>query len=455
MSSNLDQSAVRLRCGLLLAGTVTATLLPAVLFQQQSRMFLLKLGLAALLSVLPGWLFLQFIRFRGRSLYDEYVLNLFRLRIDELCNLPAPPQHTSYHKVWERAHGELGTATKDNLYRQKFEAIYGRRCVSTAKLLDDQGRRDRTESFSPVLVATILLCLGWALFVQPDLFHAFQVVQERLAPSRQSIPYEPIQFGFLGAYWFILQDLIRRYFRDDLKTGAYISASARIVLVTATVFTVSLVPVGSVQQQKVLAFVIGVFPQLGIQVLKALVAKPFGRLIPAVSTEHPLSDLGGLTVWDEARLLEEGIEDMQNLVNANLVDLLLRSRVPVNRLVDWIDQACLYLRVPKVKEVDGVELRPRAELRELGIRTATGLERAWHALGGDEAFQRCLAGALGVPVQDATSTVRSILTTFGGEVLLFHVREFRRHAWLHDGARSSLDGKGPGPAPVPSGASLN
>ena len=158
----------------------------------------------------------------------------------------------------------------------------------------------------------MLLCLGWALVVQPDLFRAFQVVQERLPlPSRQLVPYEPIQFGFLGAYWFILQDLIRRYFRDDLKTGAYISAAARIVLVTVTVTTVSLIPLGSIQQQKVLAFLIGVFPQLGIQVLKAAVTKPFGRLIPTIKTEHPLSDLGGLTIWDEARLLEEGIEDIQ------------------------------------------------------------------------------------------------------------------------------------------------
>ena len=60
-----------------------------------------------------------------------------------------------------------------------------------------------------------------------------------------------------------------------------------------------------------------------------------------------LSDLDGLTVWDQARLLEEGIEDMHALATANLVDLLLGTRVPVNTLVDWVDQALLYLCVPK------------------------------------------------------------------------------------------------------------
>ena len=40
--------------------------------------------------------------------------------------------------------------------------------------------------------------------------------------------------------------------------------------------------------------------------------------------------------------MEEGIEDMQNLATANLVDVILHTRVPVGRLVDWADQAKLY-----------------------------------------------------------------------------------------------------------------
>jgi hypothetical protein len=309
---------VQLRQALLLGTTVVAALLPTVVLQQPSRIFLLKVALAALLAMLPGWLYLQFIRFRGRSLYDEYVLNLFRLRIDDYRNLPAPPQHTNYHAVWDEAHRQLNTDTKDNLYRYKFEAIYGRRAVSTAGLIYDQpSRRDRTETFSTVLVATILLSLGWALVAQPELLRGFNFFSSRLPLSgRPVLPYEPIQFAFIGAYWFIMQGLIRRYFRDDLKTGAYISAAARLVLVTIIVTIVSPVPLGSPAQQKVLAFLIGVFPQLGFQVLKAAVFKPFARLIPTIKTDYSLSDLVGLSIWEEARLLEEGIEDMQTLVNA-------------------------------------------------------------------------------------------------------------------------------------------
>jgi hypothetical protein len=446
--------SVRVRHALLLAVTVATALLPTILFQQPSRIFLLKLGLAVLLSILPGWLYLQFIRFRGRSLYDEYVLNLFRLRIDEYCNLPAPPQHTSYHGVWRTAHEQLGTDTRDNLYRHKFEAIYGKRAVSTSSLIYDQlSQRDQTETFSPVLMATMLLSIGWVLVAQPELLRGFDLLHSQLPFSgKPQLPYELIQFGFIGAYWFILQDLIRRYFRDDLKTSAYISASARIVLVTVLVTTVSLVPFGTPAQQKVLAFAIGVFPQLGLQVLKAAVVKPFGRLIPTVKTDHPLSDLSGLSIWDEARLLEEGIEDMQNLVSGNIVDLLLRSRVPVNRLVDWLDQAYLYMRVPKRLSGPRSEHTPRVALRELGIRTATDLERVWSAVGDDAAFQRRVSHALGVPAKDGPAVVRSILAAFQNEVNLFHVREFRAHTWLRESGRPDHNGKGAG---LPAGASLN
>ena len=84
----------------LLLATVAAALLPAVLFQPHSRIFLLKVAAIALFASMPGLLYVQFIRFKGQSLYDEFVINLFRLRIDRYCNLPAPPKHTSYYTQW-------------------------------------------------------------------------------------------------------------------------------------------------------------------------------------------------------------------------------------------------------------------------------------------------------------------------------------------------------------------
>lgn len=420
----------RLFLSSLLILTVLAVLVPTISFGPTSRVFLLKLGVAGILSLLPGWLYLQFIRNKGQSLYDEYVINLFRLHIDEYRNLPAPPQHTSYHKLWKEEHDQLGTKTKDNLYRKKFESVYGRSSVSTLGLITDRSTvRDRTETFGPVLLATALLCLGWVLVLQPELLHRFDLFSGIRASSRQpQFPSDALQFGFLGAYSFILQDLIRRYFRDDLKTGAYISAVVRVVFVSLVVTVVDLLwPTEAGNQELIFAFFIGFFPQVGLQALQAALAKPLGKLIPSMRSEYPLSDLDGLNVWYEARLAEEGIDDMQNLASANLVDLILRTRAPIARLVDWLDQAFLYLYLPQGKNVDSLP-RPRERLRRLGIRTATDLERASEAL--DDAGRKVLSRCLSSDEAEGAACVKALLESLKGEVNLWHVRQFRGYKWL-------------------------
>jgi predicted neutral ceramidase superfamily lipid hydrolase len=63
-----------------------------------------------------------------------------------------------------------------------------------------------------------------------------------LVPSGQPpLPGDALRYGFAGAYWYILQMLVRRYFQNDLKTAAYISALTRIIIVTLLVAVVHVV----------------------------------------------------------------------------------------------------------------------------------------------------------------------------------------------------------------------
>ncbi|HEX2041721.1 MAG TPA: hypothetical protein VHF24_03715 [Acidimicrobiales bacterium] len=392
----------------------------------------LKVAAVAVLSFIPGWIYLQFIKNRGKSLYDEYVLNLFRLKIDKYSNLPMPPQHTSYYLLWEREHRKLATKTKDNLYRKKFESVYGKNAVSTLEAIHDgHPIRERTEAFFPVLMATVLLGLGWMLVLEVASEGSF---------SPPNVPNDALRFGFLGAYAFILQDLTRRYFRDDLKTGAYIASTVRIVFVVLIIVAIDRLPWwdegGAVASEtmadakNVTAFLIGLFPQAGLQALQAAVAKPMRRLLPSITTDYPLSSIEGLNIWQEARFAEEGIEEMQHLVSADLVDLLLRSRTTVSKLMDWIDQATLALRLPGGKDGKAV----RDKLRRLGVRTATDLERLWASpLKGDPTLCARLGDALGVGKDEAAAVVASLLESFKGEVNMLHVRSFRNHEWLAAG----------------------
>ena len=448
---------------LLLAAALAAILIPSILLQQPARVFFLKLAAIGLLAFLPGWLYLQFIRNRGPSLYDEYVLNLFRLQIDEYRNLPAPPVHSSYHQLWRDDRSELASEsrdTKDNLYRRKFETVYGPLAVSTRALLAKKlGLRDRAETFSPVIFATLLLGVGWVLVLQPELYGNVGLLAGLRLSGRPLLPAEALQYGFVGAYSFILQDLIRRYFREDLKAGAYISAVVRIVFVAVVVSAVHLVwPTARPEQEAVFAFLLGFFPQMGLQMLQAALTKPLRRLLPPIASDYPLSELDGLNLWYEARLLEEGIEDVQNLATANLVDVLLQTRLPVARLVDWIDQACLSLHLPR----DGAQRRGmRDGLRLLGIRTATDLRRRATVTKDRAEFAGAFAAALGEPKETGTTLLVSHLKALDGDVNLWHVEQFRCHAWLtadgHRPAKSPANGAPPGAsqggAPNPAAAS--
>ncbi len=434
----------------LLALAIVAVLLPAVLVKEQSGAMLAKVAAAALLSLLPGWLYVQFIKNKGHSLYDEYVLNLFRLHIDEYANLPAPPQHTSHHKLWKEHHDQLEVDTKDNLYREKFQSVYGRGSVSTLdfidrdRVADDRRRRmqAQTKTFSPVMLATFLFALGWALVLQPERWTELEVFGDALS-DQPELPNQMLRFGFVGAYAFILQDIVRRYFRDDLKASAYVAGVVRIVFVTLVLVAVNLVvsfdaitDVGDRDLRAALAFLVGFFPQLGLQVLHVAVSKPLGLLIPTLKVQHPLSDLDGLNIWYEARLAEEGVEDMQNLVSANLVDLMLHSRAPIARLVDWIDQALLCLHLP-ASGADGSSPTPRAELRQLGIRTASDLKRSWEALGDQPAFRSRVGAALGTSPEEAAVTVQAILQSLEGHGNFWHVEAFKAHRPLRvDGRRA-------------------
>jgi hypothetical protein len=169
-----------------------------------------------------------------------------------------------------------------------------------------------------------------------------------------------------------------------------------------------------------------VFPDVGWQALKAFIKLPLRPLVRSLRQLYPLSDLDGLNVWYEARLLEEGVEDMQNLATCNLVDVMLNTRIPVERLVDWVDQSILYLHLgkPIKKDAEG----PREQLRRYGIRTATDLEDAFQPTpnSGDEAGRIAKLERLLTPGSDDPSVLRTILATLRSEPNLPFVRAWRR-----------------------------
>lgn len=337
------------------------------------------------LSFIPGWLLVRFLDRRAGALWDEYVIHLHRLGLDRPENLPEPPKTSAYYAAW-RDHGGLARSGLRNIYQEKFDAYYGK---SVSRFGTDEDHPVRSEALFPVFLCTAVLAVGWtAIFYNTEV--TLGAVERSAGPV--------LSFAFMGAYLYFVQGLMRRYFQADLRAGAYVSGYVRIVsaIVVAAVLYVALSPVGEVPAEAMVAvaFTVGWFPEVGIKWLLRVTSRRLRGAVPSVEPAYPLNRLDGLNAWYESRLLEEGIEDLQNLATAKLVDVLLHTRVPVARLVDWVDQALLLIHLPAeplVSEQQGLTHRskvsravdqgsghPRLVLRSCGIRSATSLLRALH-----------------------------------------------------------------------------
>ena len=327
------------------------------------RMPVLSAFLVLLPTLLPGFLYLRFITFRIGPLCEEYVYNLHRLGVDAPQNLPEPSQASEAWTRWREAGGQVVNG-KRNIYRAKFESQYGRWPAS-----EHEVHKESLGQLMSVYLCLVVLGVGWAGVVWT-------------VPLGSDLPRlaDALRFGFLGAYFFLLSLLVRRYFQNDLRPGAYLSGVVRIV--TVLVLVVAVDQAFAMQDEvrdrpyaglNVMAFVVGVFPSVGMQFLRRAVGKLTGVFRGGLEPPFPLSQLDGMDIWSEARLLEVGIEDVQHLATANLVDVCLGARIPTQRVVDWVDQAMLLLRTGLPRTDNLRQPTTYAELRGLTVRSSTDL----------------------------------------------------------------------------------
>jgi hypothetical protein len=137
--------------------------------------------------------------------------------------------------------------------------------------------------------------------------------------------------------------IVRRYIRGDLQPKTYSIITARLLVVLVSAAVLSAAP-DTGWLAWVFMFLIGVVPETFIVYLRETVIAPVftSKRIPI--DRLPLTRLEGIDLYDRARLEEEGIGNLDNLAHADLVDLMINTSIPSAQLVEWLDQAALYLR---------------------------------------------------------------------------------------------------------------
>jgi hypothetical protein len=332
------------------------------------------------LTLLPAFLYLRFVRFRLDPVREEYVYNLHRLGVDRVRNLPRPPRTSEAWQRWVDDGGYLRASEGYNVYEQKFRTQYGRWPSSGGRSNESTERADASQwyaeslgNLTAIYGCTALVGAGWATVVW--------TLPTTLEPPGPELA-DLLRFGFLGAYFFVVSTLMRRFFQNDLRPGAYLGAIIRFVAVLVLLPAVHQALTATHAKpaaQYSVAFLIGVFPTVGMQLLRKAVSAITGVIRGGLEPPMPLRQLDGMDIWTEARLLEVGIEDVQHFATTNMVDTLLATRIPSQRLVDWVDQSLLLCRagLPGFPNTDwkkkGSEDTTYQQLRKIGIRTASDL----------------------------------------------------------------------------------
>jgi hypothetical protein len=278
----------------------------------------LFLGLAI---TFPAFLYYAFDRQRAAALRTRFLADTFRLD-DRLATVGEV--EAKYGARMKDAFGDAGSRLPS----------------------DERVRAGRRRS--PVVVATLVLSL--ALVV------AFVDVSAPVRDGPLLVLFTPtaaiLPFAFLGAYLFAVLTSLRSYLRGDLLPKAYSQIAARMLVVVTLAAVLgalsqAISPSGTAQPSYSawllgLAFFAGLVPNTALQFLSESTRRAFPLWGGArMSDPQPLTLLEGIDLYDRARLEQEGVTTLGGLVYGDLIDLMIQTRIPTGRLVDWLDQAVL------------------------------------------------------------------------------------------------------------------
>lgn len=238
----------------------------------------------------------------------------------------------------------------------------------------------------PVQLGTLVVTGGWLAVLAPvGAPPPAATAADLLAYLRPQAALPA--YGFLGAYFFAVFAMSRRYTRGDLQPKTYSHVVARMLIVTiaAWVLDEAIPDEGEWRTVAlVVTFIVGVLPNTFYTVLGEIIRlKVLVRALASLEEKSPLTNIEGIDLYDRTRLAEEGVTNVQGLAHHDVIDLMLATRIPVPRLVDWLDQAILWLHAsPATDDAPAEEAAApavgaglHAELRRHGVRTATSFLR--------------------------------------------------------------------------------
>jgi len=214
----------------------------------------------------------------------------------------------------------------------------------------DQGIREEIEKYYSKL----------ALLVPASLLSFFYLILFGLAYSQvmQLFPHDgsvgfpasatlPVVITFVGAYLFNMGLIVRRLYLYDLNDNLFWGSMNRLLLSIGVAICLA---VAFPDEKHNMTLVYFATPFILNKVLIGILHSATAWLSKVLNRAGQQADIPelqqvcGINIWKEYRLEEEGIEEVQNLATADVIELAVKTHYNLRTLIDWIDQAIVLTR---------------------------------------------------------------------------------------------------------------
>lgn len=233
------------------------------------------------------------------------------------------------------------------------------------RFLEYESRNSLAALFLPATVNVLLLYLVWTSALLPTGIDGVlgQILNSGTVPLSTSVLFAkaaaqltPLTWALLGAYFYSLSLMIRRWMLADLTSNVLWKINVRLVvtfILGMLLMSLSAGADGAAQGLGAylagLAFLIGIVPDLflrwvsqQVKRLGGIDTETAGQLFAPSDLQ---ADIDGMSFWQCDRLAEEGIESIQDLALKEIPSLLIKTRFDPALLLNWVDRALLCMQV--------------------------------------------------------------------------------------------------------------
>jgi hypothetical protein len=279
--------------------------------------------------------------------------------------------------------------------REVLERYYALRNARESARVQDTAMNLEGQDNSPVgAIAASLFLTG--IFLLIAVFAGYEASSVR-GPVANGV--QGMMYAGLGAYVAVLYYMVARLYANALSSRFLVTSALRTASAVALGWVLGIVGItafagepaagaaGSSSQAlagNAVLFLVGLFHNMAIDSLRARARKLFGAAAMDAD-EVPLTAVEGIDDTTAELLTEHGVATIQHLATSEPGDLCDRTILPLDRVVDWIDQALLIRYVKAAIPFS----------RGLGIRAATDL--ALVHMRGDSALLNSLSEKSGIP----------------------------------------------------------